>query len=775
MSTNIRTFIWILLLAVTGWLFSSHLSTGFKIETNILKLLPKTEIDPFAEQAFTRFSDNNFKQIIVAVSAADKNRVTDGAKQLINQLKQTELIASFTSQLSKEEQEAVAKLYFEHRFHLLTDSDRLLMQEQGSQPFVDATLQLVYSPLSGQLIRLIPTDPYLLSYRYLQGLNANGGKQQRGQLDDGFILFQQGESHTALISARLNTSPFDTHTQNTIADLLHAFEKNHSELTLLKTGAVFYAQHAAASAKEEISTIGLGSLIAVIILLVIAFRSVTPLLLTLTSLGTGIFIAFTVVHCFFGSIHVLTLVFGSSLVGVAVDYAFHYFASANKHRRPLRHILIAISMGLVSSVIGYIALFTAPFPGLRQMALFCATGLAGAFLTVVLLFDRIPYKVATPGWLLYCFKSHLRVSRRAANNAFISILLLAPLVAAYLLINTEQDNDNIRQLQSIPPELYQQEQQIKTLVNAPATNQFFVVKAANKQQLLDKLQQLEPLLQQLVSSAVIDGYQHLAQFVPSEQQQRDDHQLIGQQLLADHFNQLLDLGLLQPPQLAELKQDYRQQAPLDIGKWLDSPLGQRFGYLWLGQIEQQQASIITLNNIHDLDALQQAAQKHDYLYFINKVEKISTLFANYRELALLMLLIAIGVIFILLTLKYRPLIAIYVLLGPIVAAACAVMVNVGINGSFNLFSTLALFLVFGIGIDYGLFYAEAKIRSSYINLAIGLSAITTLLSFGLLSLSATPAIHAFGLTMLTGILTVFLLSPILGHRIYSVKGLQHES
>ncbi len=762
------------MLAVTGWLFYSHLTSGFRVETNILKLLPKTEVDPFAEEAFTRFSDNNFKQIIVAVSADDKSQVSGAAKQLISQLKQTELIASFTSQLTQKEQEAVGKLYFDHRFHLLTDRDRQLMLEQGSQPFLDATLQLVYSPLSGQLIGLIPTDPYLLSYRYLQNLNAKGGKQQQGQLDDGFILFEQEEQYTALISATLQTSPFDTHTQDTVTTLLHDFEQNNPELTLLKTGAVFYAQHAAASAKQEISTIGLGSLIAVILLLIVAFRSTAPLLLTLTSLASGIFIAFTVVHWFFGSIHVLTLVFGSSLVGVAVDYAFHYFASANKHRHPLRHILIAISMGLVSSVIGYIALFTAPFPGLRQMALFCATGLAGAFLTVVLLFDRIPYRVATPNWLLRCFKSHLRVSRHASNNTFILMLLLAPLTAGYLLLNTEQDNDNIRQLQSIPPELYQQEQQIKELVNAPATNQFFVVKAENKQLLLEKLQQLEPQLQQLVSSAVIDGYQHPAQFVPSAQQQRNDYQLLGKRLLNDNFQQLLELGLLQPAQISKLKQNYQQQTPLGINEWLNSPLGQRFNYLWLGQIEQQQASIITLNNIHDLEALQQAAQAHDYLYFINKVEKISTLFANYRELALLMLLTALGIIFILLTVKYRPIIAAYVLLGPVIAAAFAVIVNISINGSFNLFSTLALFLVFGIGIDYGLFYAEAKTRSSYINLAIGLSAITTLLSFGLLSLSATPAIHAFGLTMLTGILTVFLLSPILGHLIYSTKGLPHE-
>ena len=128
-----------------------------------------------------------------------------------------------------------------------------------------------------------------------------------------------------------------------------------------------------------------------------------------------------------------------------------------------------------------------------------------------------------------------------------------------------------------------------------------------------------------------------------------------------------------------------------------------------------------------------------------------------------------------LAVRYNLIVASLIVLGPIIAASVAITANIVINSSFNLFSALALFLVFGIGIDYGLFYAESKKRSPYIYLAIGLSAMTTFLSFGLLSLSATPAIHAFGLTMLSGILTVFVLSPILGHQIYQAKGLKHDS
>jgi predicted exporter len=44
-------------------------------------------------------------------------------------------------------------------------------------------------------------------------------------------------------------------------------------------------------------------------------------------------------------------------------------------------------------------------------------------------------------------------------------------------------------------------------------------------------------------------------------------------------------------------------------------------------------------------------------------------------------------------------------------------------------------------------------------LAVGLSAANTILSFGLLGLSRTPALQAFGLTMLIGTALVWLLVP----------------
>jgi predicted exporter len=81
-----------------------------------------------------------------------------------------------------------------------------------------------------------------------------------------------------------------------------------------------------------------------------------------------------------------------------------------------------------------------------------------------------------------------------------------------------------------------------------------------------------------------------------------------------------------------------------------------------------------------------------------------------------------------------------------------------LGDSFQLFTVLALLLLLGIGVDYGIFLVEHQDDGASW-LAVTLGAGSTLLAFGLLALSATPALHTFGLTMLMGVGTVWMLSP----------------
>jgi predicted exporter len=78
----------------------------------------------------------------------------------------------------------------------------------------------------------------------------------------------------------------------------------------------------------------------------------------------------------------------------------------------------------------------------------------------------------------------------------------------------------------------------------------------------------------------------------------------------------------------------------------------------------------------------------------------------------------------------------------------------------QMFHVLALMLLLGVGIDYGIFMQERTQRRDTPWLAVGLSAVSAILAFGLLALSQTPALRAFGLTMLVGTTLAWLLVPL---------------
>jgi predicted exporter len=117
------------------------------------------------------------------------------------------------------------------------------------------------------------------------------------------------------------------------------------------------------------------------------------------------------------------------------------------------------------------------------------------------------------------------------------------------------------------------------------------------------------------------------------------------------------------------------------------------------------------------------------------------------------------VVFALLLTRYRR--SVWRVLVPTALASLVTLATLGwTHQPVQLFHVLAFMLLLGVGVDYGIFMQEqvnANPRTAW--LAIGLSAANTLLSFGLLALSQTPALQAFGFTMLIGIAMVWIIVP----------------
>jgi predicted exporter len=146
--------------------------------------------------------------------------------------------------------------------------------------------------------------------------------------------------------------------------------------------------------------------------------------------------------------------------------------------------------------------------------------------------------------------------------------------------------------------------------------------------------------------------------------------------------------------------------------------------------------------------------------YLNQAEDLTQVLRRYRHGAAAVLGTAWVVIAVLLIIRYRR--ACWrVALPPILAVTMTIGLLGAMGETLNLMHCLALLLVSGMGIDYAIFFAEANgAESTATGAAITLSAITTVLAFGLLSLSNQPVLHAIGLTILVGIALAWILAPL---------------
>ena len=126
--------------------------------------------------------------------------------------------------------------------------------------------------------------------------------------------------------------------------------------------------------------------------------------------------------------------------------------------------------------------------------------------------------------------------------------------------------------------------------------------------------------------------------------------------------------------------------------------------------------------------------------------------------------ISLIMVFLILIIRYGFLNGFKTLIPPLIACLSAIGISSLIFSNLNIFNLIPLTLILGIGIDYSLFFREMNKNDNkhicMIFLATTLSAITTLLSFGLLSLSETEAIQHFGFTIIIGIIVAWLLAPL---------------
>lgn len=749
-----------------------HFWRGGRIDTDVMALLPGATRSAEADRVLRGMLDATSREVVVLVGAADWREARAAARrfqgavaaQAAGQVRGLEPV----DRLSAFPLEAALTFYRPFRARLLTDAQRERLTHADGDALGQQALEGLYQLAAGPRLTAWADDPLGLWADWWSARAAVTRVRER----DGMAAVSGDGKEWVALAWRTTGPAFAVDGDTPLADLLARATRAaregtgdvRGEIAVHVAGVPLHAEAAAAQANREMNQIGMGSLLAVLLLVWLAFRSARPIALVGLSLLVGTAMAVSVTALIFGSVHLITLVFGASLIGVAEDYGIHYFVTrqatpARSPARTMRFLLPGMALALGTSVVAYLALGIAPFPGLRQMAVFSATGLVAAFLTVVLWFPRFDRRPPRATRFARSLSSSLaRWPRMRADvpSAAVLACLAVAIVGGLMQLRVA---DDVRQLQSSPAALIEAQRSVERLMGTPSPAQFVLVRGESAEQVLQREEAVKTALAGLQRQGRLDGVVAVSDWVPSQRRQQADA------ALAQRAEQAARTAVARVLGAGPLSGHGNVGAALTVDAWLAHPVSGTLRTLWLGEADathgpERVSSVMLLRGVADaaaLEAVRSAASTVHGVEWVDRVADLSALLRHYRILMSWLLAAGIGGVALLLACRYGR--RCWRALAPTLLAAAFSMALLGwLHLPLQLFSVLALALLIGVGVDYGIFLLEHPGDGTSWT-AIVLGAASTLLAFGLLALSATPALRAFGMTMLAGAGAVWLLSP----------------
>ena len=748
---------WMTLIGVMAAWAAGQLQREGAVRTDLLALLPKETQDGGAEAALAHLAKaggNRAFLLVVGRDAADANRAT---ATLAASLAGSQAFAHVRAQVPRPGIKAVTEFY------------RQAGPTLAPVPAPDlgqSFLARSYGTFSTTGTIALRDDPFGFASAWVK---AMPWPQADLQWNDGYLNAAVPEGVATLVILELAADshhyPAQVAVVRAVAEAERSMRALHPTAQLRRMGGVFYAEAAQTGAREDTDRIGLGSAVGVLLLMLLVFRSLSMLATGAISIVVGVVVGTSAVLATFGEIHLITIVFGVSLIGEVSDYSIQLISArlsdeADGRTDWLRRVTPGLAMALGTSLLGYAAMTLVPLPSIRQIAVFALAGLSAAFLTVMLA-GPLAGDWLRGGRVSDAFgrlAARIRAFSARLGRGALAVAFAALGLGLFLAVRIPGDDD-VRNLIHRPPQLAAEETAVKRALGADYAHQFILIRPAEgtDEACLRVEEALRPTLEECRRLGLLSGWTALAEIVPSAARQAASAQAY-RAALARERNRLEasfgELGFAPPPGFWE-----PAAATIDLRRFLALPEATPFRHLRLdhgGKV----LHVVTLRDVRDDAGLRAKLAAHPEAALVDKAWSISRLLGEVRRQGMgwmtLACLLALAVLSARYGLGRASLLLLPTVLGvvwaPVFAGACGV--------PFSVFSLMALLLTLGVGVNYSIFLWEGGDRSKSALAGVLASCLTTLLSFGLLAVCTLPALRWLGLTLSFGITTAFMLTPL---------------
>lgn len=713
--------------------------------------------------------------IMIGIEGGEANERAKLSQELADELRKTQLFVGVQNG-DDTTQDRDRAYFFDNRYLISPGVTTERFTTEGMRAAIGNSIEALSGNAGYMSKHLLPKDP---TGEVMLLLEQFSGESQPRRIDG---VWASRDGSRALLLAHTLAAGSNTDAQaNTLAAIRKSFAKipHNADIKLVMSGAGVFSVASRNLIQGEVSRLAGASLLLVIALLLTVYRSVTLLVLGMLPVATGALVGIAAVSIGFGQVHGLTLGFGTTLIGEAVDYSIYYFlqrSGATDQSRFWRTIRI----GVLTSIVGFAALLFSGFPGLAQLGLYSISGLIAAVLVT-----RYVLPVVIPQQIILCDLSSTgiildRIIHQASRLRW-AVIVLALIAGGVILLHS--GNIWNRQLSALSP-ISKSEQQLDSELRADmgGTDMRYIaaLSAPTGELALQKAEQAHEVLHGLVKSKVIGGFNSPALILPSIAMQRSRQGAIpdaaqakirlaqalkDQPIKAEHLHEFLadlqsarsktplvradindtSVALLVDSLLVRRSNDYLVLMPLranDIGSGGDE--------INLAQVRDG-LDTNGLSNVIVIDLLEESTN------ILDSYRQEALLLSGFGCLAILGLLLA--------SLKSIPR-TLKIALPLTCAVLCVTALNLLIDQHLTILHLIGLLLVVAIGSNYALFFDSgvqsnnsAERRQTQISLLV--ANLTSVGSFGLLAFSKVPVLSAIGSTVGPGLFLSLVFAAIL--------------
>lgn len=635
-------------------------------------------------------------------------------------------------------------------------------------------LQDLHSPLSTFSKEMISSDPTgrLIELQNIFSKQSGASGLYRG------VWFSQDRKLTFLV-AESRAAGLDLDAQEKILKaVIERFGqiRGKSKSVLVTSGAPAIALATRDRIQRDSRKFSLVASLIVLVILLVAYRRIAVTLFSAIPLAFSLLLASAVVSFVFGNIHGITLAFGVTLLGIALDYPVHLLSHRGQGEnlsQAAKKIWPVMRLGAMTTGLGYLSMLFSGFEGLVQLGVFSVTGIAVALLVTRFQLPELDRFVSgAHAWKPPFLQQSMLI--RVPGGKFVA-LILAGACVVLLAGNTKPIlSDDLSELSPIPVGLASQDRRLREELGVSEPRYVVFVKGRGVEQVLQAQERLVPLLQAMTAAGDIVSFEAASQMLPSiaRQKQRQGN-LPDKKALTAQLEQAMKGTPFRPGTFDRFLRDVETSRTMNpllmenlsgtaIGLSLESVLHQRQGYA-LG--------VVRLGGVNNLQRLSVAIDRigDENVWFVDLKQATGHHVRDFSRGMVKSVALAFGVIFLVLAISLRDTRRVRTVLLPVAASVLvAATIPVVLGGSLNLFHLVSLLLVAGLGVDYALFFSQRwqndddRLGTLHSMVVCSLSTIGV---FATLSFSEVPVLHSIGITVAVGALSSFLLSWISSRKI----------